>query len=118
MSSPGAALDGRVYAIAGVGGGLGPVVAGRLAAAGATVAGTDRDQALIDEVGAGLGLPAERWDGRTADLLDEESARGWRAALIDRFGRVDGFCTWSAAGAAAGRCTRRRSRTGTSSTTC
>lgn len=84
-------LDGRVYAIAGVGGGLGPVVAGRLAAAGATVAGTDRDQALIDEVGAGLGLPAERWDGRAVDLFDEGAARGWCGALIERFGRVDGL---------------------------
>jgi NAD(P)-dependent dehydrogenase (short-subunit alcohol dehydrogenase family) len=84
-------LDGRVYAIAGVGGGLGPVVAGRLVAAGATVAGTDRDQALIDEVGTGLGLPAERWDGRAVDLLDEDAARGWCGAVTERFGRVDGL---------------------------
>jgi NAD(P)-dependent dehydrogenase (short-subunit alcohol dehydrogenase family) len=91
MSSSSAALDGRVFAIAGIGGGLGPLVAERLAAGGATVAGTDRDQARIDEVGAGLGLPAGRWDGRAADLLDEESARGWCAALLERFGRVDGL---------------------------
>ncbi len=84
-------LDGRVYAIAGIGGGLGPAVAERLAGAGATVAATDRDQARIDEVGAGAGLPAERWDGRAVDLLDEEAARGWCRALIDRFGRVDGL---------------------------
>lgn len=85
------ALDGRVFAIAGIGGGLGPVVAERLAAAGATVAGTDRDQGRVDEVGAGLGLPAERWDGRAVDLLDEGAARGWNAALLERFGRVDGL---------------------------
>jgi NAD(P)-dependent dehydrogenase (short-subunit alcohol dehydrogenase family) len=84
-------LDGRVFAIAGIGGGLGPVVAERLAAAGATVAGSDRNQARIDEVGTGLGLPAERWDGRVADLLDEEAARGWCASLLERFGRVDGM---------------------------
>jgi NAD(P)-dependent dehydrogenase (short-subunit alcohol dehydrogenase family) len=84
-------LDGRVYAIAGIAGGLGPVVAEQLAAAGATVAGTDRDQRRIDEVGAGLDLPAERWDGRAADLLDEKAARGWCAALLERFGRVDGM---------------------------
>jgi NAD(P)-dependent dehydrogenase (short-subunit alcohol dehydrogenase family) len=84
-------FDGRVYAIAGVGGGLGPVVAERLAAAGATVAGTDRDQALVDEVGEALGLPAERWDGRAVDLLDEEATRAWCAALLERFGRVDGL---------------------------
>jgi NAD(P)-dependent dehydrogenase (short-subunit alcohol dehydrogenase family) len=84
-------LDGRVYAIAGIGGGLGPSVAERLAAAGATIAGTDRDQARIDEVGEELGLPAERWDGQAVDLLDEEAARGWCAALLGRFGRVDGL---------------------------
>jgi NADP-dependent 3-hydroxy acid dehydrogenase YdfG len=84
-------LDGRVYAIAGIGGGLGPVVAERLAAAGATVAGTDRDQARIDEVGEGLGLPPERWDGRAVDLLDEGEAGGWCAALLERFGQVDGL---------------------------
>jgi len=84
-------LDGRVYAIAGVGGGLGPVVAERLAGAGAVVVGTDRDQARLDELGEGLGLPAERWDGRAVDLLDEEAARGWCAALLERFGRVDGL---------------------------
>ena len=84
-------LDRRVYAIAGIGGGLGPVVAERLAAAGATVAGTDRDQGRLDELGEGLGLPAERWDGRAVDLLDEGATRGWCAALLERFGRVDGL---------------------------
>jgi NAD(P)-dependent dehydrogenase (short-subunit alcohol dehydrogenase family) len=84
-------LDGRVFAIAGIGGGLGPVVAERLAAAGAVVAGTDREQARIDEVGAGLGLPAGRWDGRAVDLLDEDATNAWRDALLERFGRVDGL---------------------------
>jgi NAD(P)-dependent dehydrogenase (short-subunit alcohol dehydrogenase family) len=82
-------LDGRVIAIAGVAGGLGPVVAGRLAGAGATIAGTDMAQERIDGVGAGLDLSAERWDGRAVDLLDEEATRAWCAALIERFGRVD-----------------------------
>jgi NAD(P)-dependent dehydrogenase (short-subunit alcohol dehydrogenase family) len=91
MSRPGAALDGRVFAIAGIGGGLGPTVAARLAAGGATVAGTDREQARIDKVGAGLELPAERWDGRAVDLLDEEATRDWCGALLERFGRVDGL---------------------------
>jgi NAD(P)-dependent dehydrogenase (short-subunit alcohol dehydrogenase family) len=84
-------LDGRVYAIAGIGGGLGPVVAERLAAEGATIAAADRDQPRVDEVGAGLGLPEERWDGRAVDLLDEAAARDWCAALLARFGRVDGL---------------------------
>lgn len=82
-------LDGRVIAIAGIAGGLGPVVAERLAGSGATIAGTDVSQEKVDDVGVGLGLPAERWDGRTVDLLDEEAARAWCTALLERFGRVD-----------------------------
>lgn len=84
-------LDGRVIAIAGVGGGLGPLVAARLAAAGATVAGAGRDQEELDQLGAELGLPAGRWDGRAVDLLDEGQAREWCAALVERFDRVDGL---------------------------
>jgi NAD(P)-dependent dehydrogenase (short-subunit alcohol dehydrogenase family) len=82
-------LDDRVIAVAGAGGGLGPVVAARLAAEGAVVAGTDRSQETLDALAADLGLPPERWDGRPADLLDEDAARAWCAALVERFGRVD-----------------------------
>ncbi|HEV2858273.1 MAG TPA: SDR family NAD(P)-dependent oxidoreductase [Solirubrobacterales bacterium] len=84
-------LEDRVIAIAGVGGGLGPVVAERLAAEGAIVAGAERSQETLDSLFAGLGLPPERWDGRTVDLLDEDATRTWSAALIERFGRVDGL---------------------------
>jgi NAD(P)-dependent dehydrogenase (short-subunit alcohol dehydrogenase family) len=84
-------LQDRVIAIAGVGGGLGPLVARRLAQVGATVAGTDRSEETLAALGADLGLPSERWDGRAVDLLDEEATRGWCAALAERFGRVDGL---------------------------
>jgi NAD(P)-dependent dehydrogenase (short-subunit alcohol dehydrogenase family) len=84
------ALEGRVIAIAGVGGGLGPVVAERLVAAGATVAGTDRNADTLEKIGAGL-PDGERWDGRVVDLLDEAATREWCAALVERFGRVDGL---------------------------
>lgn len=84
-------LADRVIAVAGVGGGLGPLVAGRLAEAGATVAGTDRDQGVLDSVRAGLSIRTERWDGRSVDLLDEDAVRAWCAALVERFGRVDGL---------------------------
>ena len=84
-------LQDRVIAIAGVGGGLGPLVAQELAAGGATVAGNDRHQETLDALAADLGLPPERWDGRTVDLLDEDAARDWCAALVERFGQVDGL---------------------------
>lgn len=45
-------LEDRVIAIAGVGGGLGPLVARQLADAGATVAGTDRNQGTLDSLAA------------------------------------------------------------------
>jgi NAD(P)-dependent dehydrogenase (short-subunit alcohol dehydrogenase family) len=83
-------FESRVFAIAGVGGGLGPLVAARLAEAGATVAGTDRHPEVLDSIAADLGI-GERWDGRAVDLLDEDGARGWCAALVERFGRVDGL---------------------------
>ncbi|HWO15928.1 MAG TPA: SDR family oxidoreductase [Solirubrobacterales bacterium] len=89
MSSP--CLDDRVIAIAGVGGGLGPVVAARLAEDGAIVAGTDRDQGALDALASELAIPEDRWDGRAVDLLDEDAARAWCAALVERFGRVDGL---------------------------
>jgi NAD(P)-dependent dehydrogenase (short-subunit alcohol dehydrogenase family) len=84
-------LADRVIAIAGVGGGLGPSVAARLAEAGAIVAGANRGQAEVDAVGGELGLDADRWDGRAVDLTDEGAVAGWRDALVERFGRVDGL---------------------------
>ena len=84
-------LDGRVIAIAGAAGGLGPVVASRLADAGATLALTDRDQARLDTLVADLNLDESRVDARVVDLLDEDAARGWADALAERFGGVDGL---------------------------
>jgi NAD(P)-dependent dehydrogenase (short-subunit alcohol dehydrogenase family) len=84
-----AELDGRVIAIAGAAGGLGPTVARRLADDGATIAATDVHQERLDQLGTDLGLPEDRFDGRTVDLLSEDGTRGWAAALTDRFGGID-----------------------------
>jgi len=84
-----AELDGRVVAVAGVAGGLGPVVAKRLAEAGATVCGCDRDGAAAEEAIRGTGLPDDRCDARAVDLLDEDAARAWCGDLVERFGGVD-----------------------------
>ena len=53
-------LEGRVIAIAGAGGGLGPVVAQRLADAGASLSLADRSQEIADGVAHDLGLPEDR----------------------------------------------------------
>src|ERR671934_381865 len=82
-------LEGRVIAIAGAAGGLGPSVARRLAEAGATIAATDVAQERLDQLGTDLVLSDQRFDGRVVDLLDEQASRAWAADLRERFGRVD-----------------------------
>jgi NAD(P)-dependent dehydrogenase (short-subunit alcohol dehydrogenase family) len=86
-----AELEGRVIAIAGAGGGLGPIVSKRLADAGATLALADRTQEHADAAREPLDLPDDRIDARGVDLLDEGEANGWAEALTERFGRVDGL---------------------------
>jgi NAD(P)-dependent dehydrogenase (short-subunit alcohol dehydrogenase family) len=83
-------LEGRVIAIAGVGGGLGPSVAARLAEAAAIVAGANLTQESVDAVEEELGLSADQWDGRAVDLTDEDAVGAWRDGLVERFGHVDG----------------------------
>ncbi|MGI9021122.1 MAG: SDR family NAD(P)-dependent oxidoreductase, partial [Solirubrobacterales bacterium] len=82
-------LEARTVAIAGAGGGLGPALAARLAAAGATLALTDVDAARLEQLARELDLPAERIDARVVDLLDDDSARQWCDHLEQRFGGTD-----------------------------
>jgi NAD(P)-dependent dehydrogenase (short-subunit alcohol dehydrogenase family) len=84
-------LDGRVIAIAGAGGGLGPVVAQRLADAGASLALADRSQELAESVAQDLGLPDDRVDPQAVDLLDESQATDWAASTEQKFGHIDGL---------------------------
>jgi len=84
-------LDGRVIAIAGAGGGLGPSVAKRLADAGASLSLGDVTRESADAVADELGLPDDRLDARAVDLLDGTAAAAWAADLSERFGRVDGL---------------------------
>lgn len=87
---PGGPLAGRVIAVAGATGGLGPLVAGALGDAGATVALTDRDSAKLDELVWQLGVPEDRVDARVVDLLDDDATHAWCHALVERFGEVSG----------------------------
>ena len=84
-------LSGRVFAIAGAGGGLGPVVSKRLADAGANLALADRTQETADSVAQDLGLTGDRVDPYAVDLLDEAATNEWAAAAEKKFGRVDGL---------------------------
>jgi NAD(P)-dependent dehydrogenase (short-subunit alcohol dehydrogenase family) len=84
-------LDGRVIAIAGAAGGLGPVVARDLAHRGATLALGERDSERLKTVVTDRGLPTDRIAGTTVDLLSLESGREWAIAIAERFGKVDGL---------------------------
>jgi NAD(P)-dependent dehydrogenase (short-subunit alcohol dehydrogenase family) len=86
-----AELEARVIAIAGAGGGLGPIVAKRLADAGASLALADRSQEIADGVAQDIGLPEDRVDPQAVDLLDESQAKDWATATEKKFGRVDGL---------------------------
>jgi len=88
--APHAPLAGRVVAVAGATGGLGPLVAQELAASGATLALTDRDREKLDALAAELALPEDRIDVQVVDLLDEDATRAWCASLLERFGNVSG----------------------------
>jgi NAD(P)-dependent dehydrogenase (short-subunit alcohol dehydrogenase family) len=84
-------LEGRVIAVAGACGGLGPTVTRRLADAGATLALTDVVADRLEDGRESLGLPDDRIDARVVDLLDPEAASEWAGALTQRFGRIDGL---------------------------
>ena len=84
-------LEGRVIAIAGAAGGLGPTLCRQLADAGAIIAATDIDRSKLDALGKELALPEDRWDARTANLVTADGASEWAEALTGRFGKVDGL---------------------------
>ncbi|MGH2926368.1 MAG: SDR family NAD(P)-dependent oxidoreductase [Solirubrobacterales bacterium] len=82
-------LEGRVIAIAGAAGGLGPAVIRRLVDEGAKIAATDVSQERLDQLGSDLVLSDRRYDGRAVDLLDSDEAARWAKDLGERFGGVD-----------------------------
>jgi NAD(P)-dependent dehydrogenase (short-subunit alcohol dehydrogenase family) len=83
------ALDGRVIAVAGGTGNLGPTVVRRLADGGALPCVCGRDQNGLDELAAEI-EPAIETD--VVDLLDPAAPKAWADALAARHeGRVDGL---------------------------
>ncbi|HEU5489182.1 MAG TPA: SDR family NAD(P)-dependent oxidoreductase, partial [Gaiellaceae bacterium] len=82
-------LDGRVIAVAGGAGNLGPTVVQCLADAGAVPCVCGRDQRGLDELASEIEQPIET---DVVDLLDADAARGWASDLAARHdGRVDGL---------------------------
>lgn len=87
-TTPLGSLAGRVVAVAGAGGNLGPTVVRRLAATGARLALAGRQLEPLEKLAAEAG-------GDTApfavDLLDAAAAHAWAAEVVARFGRADGL---------------------------
>ena len=79
-------LEGRVVAVAGAAGNLGPTVVERLSSAGAKLALGGRTKAPLDELAAEVGAEA---DTAAVDLLDAGDARDWANGVVERLGRAD-----------------------------
>jgi NAD(P)-dependent dehydrogenase (short-subunit alcohol dehydrogenase family) len=79
-------LEGRVIAIAGAAGKLGPTVVRRLAPTGARLALGGRHKAPLDELAGEAGAEA---DTTEVDLIDAGSARAWADGVAERQGRID-----------------------------
>jgi NAD(P)-dependent dehydrogenase (short-subunit alcohol dehydrogenase family) len=81
-------LEGRVLAVAGPGGTLGPTVVRRLAGAGGRLCLCGRDRSRLDAIATDAGGDIET---QTVDLLDAHATRAWADALAAREGQVDGL---------------------------
>jgi len=81
------ALDGRVIAVAGGTGNVGPTVVRRLAAAGARTCVCGRDRGSLEELAGEIGSSI---DTDVVDLRDAAATRRWADDLAARHGHVDG----------------------------
>src|ERR687891_2076630 len=86
MASELTSLEGRVIAIAGSGGNLGPTVVRRLAPTGARLALGGRHKTPLDELTVESNLEADTAD---VDLLDPSSAAAWASGIAERLRRID-----------------------------
>ena len=85
----GRTLDGRVLAIAGGAGNLGPTVVRRLAEEGSHACVCGRDRKSLDALATEIESPIET---DVVDLLDAAATKAWAADLAARHdGRVDGL---------------------------
>jgi NAD(P)-dependent dehydrogenase (short-subunit alcohol dehydrogenase family) len=76
-----ASLAGRVIAVAGATGNLGPTVVERLGGTGAVLALGGRDGARLEALGVG--------EPYAVDLLDLDAASAWADSIAERHGRID-----------------------------
>jgi NAD(P)-dependent dehydrogenase (short-subunit alcohol dehydrogenase family) len=80
---------GKVVAISGAAGGLGPTVARAFFDSGASLALAGRSVEKLDRLLDSFGAPQERRLASGVDLGDASAARAWAEAVRQKFGRVD-----------------------------
>jgi NAD(P)-dependent dehydrogenase (short-subunit alcohol dehydrogenase family) len=81
-------LEGRVIAVAGGAGNLGPTVVRRLADVGAVLSVAGRASGPLEALRQDIGDMVEP---AVADLLDPEATRDWAEGLAERHGHIDGL---------------------------
>lgn len=81
-------LAGRVIAIAGAGGNLGPTVVRRLAPTGAKLELAGRDAVALDKLAAETGGEIAT---TSVDLLDPGATSAWATGIAERRERIDGL---------------------------
>jgi NADP-dependent 3-hydroxy acid dehydrogenase YdfG len=81
--------EGKIVAISGAAGGLGPTVAQAFFKAGAALCVAGRSLDGLTRMLDKLEMPAARRMATAVDLLDASAAKEWVAAIQKRFGRVD-----------------------------
>ena len=83
-------VDGKVIVVTGAGNGVGRAVALEALRRGARVAGVDVSAAGLAET-ASLGADPERLSTHVVDITDKAAVAALPAAVVDRFGQVDGL---------------------------
>jgi NAD(P)-dependent dehydrogenase (short-subunit alcohol dehydrogenase family) len=87
-------VAGRVVVVTGGANGIGAAMARRLASGGAlAVAVADLDEAGARRVASGAGQAGAQGMAVRCDVGDEDQVRALVAAVLERFGRVDLFCS-------------------------
>ena len=82
-------MEGKIVAISGAAGGLGPTVAKAFFKAGAALCVAGRSLESLTRMLDALEAPAGRRMATAVDLLDARAAKEWAGAIQKRFGRVD-----------------------------
>lgn len=83
-------FQGKTILVTGAASGIGAATVQRIVQEGGRVAAADLQQAAVDKVVAACGA-GDRVQGYAVDVADEKAVQAWVAAVVERFGTVDGL---------------------------